>query len=88
MEITIDYEEVIASRVDKNYRLLVGKKEIEVEVSKHWYEYAKIVPFLSWKHFNAQNWGNDYTITDEDKVKKQFSEKEYDNLLDYIDKLK
>jgi|TARA_R100000093_G_C1900253_1_gene59656 hypothetical protein len=77
MEITIDYEEVVGSRIDKDYRLLVGKKEIEVEVSKHWYEYAEL-----------EDYGNDYTITDEDKVKKQLSEKEYDNLLDYIDKLK
>ena len=76
MEITIDYEEVMASRVDKNYILLVGKKEIEVEVSKHWYEYAEL-----------DDYDNDYTIIDEDKVKKQLSEKEYDNLLDYINEL-
>jgi len=75
MEITIDYEEVMSSRVDKNYRLLVGKKEIEVEVNKWWFE----------GFYNDSD--NDYTIIDEDKIKKQLSEKEYDNLLDYINEL-
>lgn len=79
ISIYIDQEYTTYSRITKHFDLLAiasGGDEIEVGVDKWWLD------------SDQDGYENDYEIENEEEVKKNFTDDEWDELTEYIQELK